>query len=196
MKDRLDRRDFIMTAAIASTGLVLPASLIGKSSRKLKTLPKKVEKKPVKKTSAIQKDSLWKVHTDSRTDTNFNKLIAKITQGKIPKYEKVHLNVPVIAENGAIVPIRINVTSPMTEKDYVQQLDLIIRRDRSSTANHVYTVIFSPDNGSAYVNIRARAGLAHGSCRGDFQVYAYATMSNGGLFMNRKLVKVTIGCGE
>jgi sulfur-oxidizing protein SoxY len=113
-------------------------------------------------------------------------LIAKFTGGKKPEQAKVSLNTPEIAENGNTVPIGVSVESPMTEKSYVT--DVMILADGNPRAG-VVTFKFSPMSGTADAQTRIRLAKTQ-------NVIAIAKTSDGGVFMDKKLVKVTIGgCG-
>ena len=71
----------------------------------------------------------------------------------MPLEEGVTVDLPEIAENGNIVPYKLDVESPMTEDDYVERLHLL------STANPqaaVATFHFTPLSGKATVTGRMR----------------------------------------
>jgi len=104
----------------------------------------------------------------------------KMAQGKIK------LDVPEIAENGNTVPMTVSVDSPMTEQSYVT--DLMVVADANPRGG-VVTFRFSPASGVAEANTRIRLAETQ-------NVVAVAKMSDGSVFMDTKLVKVTIGgCG-
>ena len=99
---------------------------------------------------------------------------------------KVKLDLPEIAENGNTVPMNVAVESPMTEQSHVT--DLMIVADRNPRAG-VVTFRFSPTSGVAEANTRIRLAETQ-------NVIALAKMNDGSVFMDSKLVKVTIGgCG-
>jgi len=105
---------------------------------------------------------------------------AKIGSGK------VSLTAPEIAENGNTVPISVDVESPMTKADYVKSVMLLAT---GNPAPGVATFHFSPMSGQASATTRIRLAKTQ-------EVIAVAKMSNGSVFMDKKVVKVTIGgCG-
>ena len=115
-----------------------------------------------------------------------DELIKKFAGGTEPVKGKVKLDVPEIAENGNTVPMTVSVDSPMTEQSYVT--DLMIVADRNPRAG-VVTFRFSPMSGVAEANTRIRLAETQ-------NVIALAKMNDGSVFMDTKLVKVTIGgCG-
>ncbi|RDJ20938.1 sulfur oxidation protein SoxY [Bosea caraganae] len=52
-------------------------------------------------------------------------LIARITEGAVPKRGKITLDIPQLVENGNSVDVKITVESPMTEADHVRWIHLI-----------------------------------------------------------------------
>jgi sulfur-oxidizing protein SoxY len=110
-----------------------------------------------------------------------------ITGGKTPKKsEKVHLKVPEIAENGAVVPVTVTVDSPMTESDYVKAIHIL--NSKNSNARCI-DVNLTPANGKAMFSTRIKLG-------GTQNVTAVVELSNGEFLIASQSVKVTIGgCG-
>jgi len=112
--------------------------------------------------------------------------IGRITGGKKAVEARVELTTPPLAENGAVVPVNVEVASPMSEEDHVKSIAIIIDNNPEP---HVMTVHFSPDSGAAYLAVRLR--MAKSSL-----VRAFATMSDGVVYTASRPVKVTIGgCG-
>ena len=59
-------------------------------------------------------------------DMPYKVAVEAITGGKaVETSSKVTLKVPEIAENGAVVPVTVNVDSPMSESDYVKAIHII-----------------------------------------------------------------------
>jgi sulfur-oxidizing protein SoxY len=115
-----------------------------------------------------------------------DELVKKFAGGKEPVKGKVKLDLPEIAENGNTVPMNVSVESPMTEQSHVT--DLMIVADGNPRAG-VVTFRFSPVGGVAEANTRIRLAETQ-------NVIAVAKMNDGSVFMDTKLVKVTIGgCG-
>ena len=99
---------------------------------------------------------------------------------------KIKMDVPQIAENGLVVPISIEVDSPMTATDYVKSLHVFA--DGNPLPN-VITYKFSPALGKASASTRMRLSQTQ-------NVICVAEMSNGALHMAKAEIKVTIGgCG-
>ncbi len=110
-----------------------------------------------------------------------------ITNGKaIKESDKVKLTVPEIAENGAVVPVKIEVDHPMTEKDYVKAIHVIAT---GNTNVRTADVMLTPLNGKGYFSTRIKLGKSQ-------DVMALVALSNGEFLKVQKPVKVTIGgCG-
>ena len=93
---------------------------------------------------------------------------------------------PLIAENGAVVPVAVEVASPMTPQSYVKTVYVISDKNRRPL-----NVKFSltPGMGQAYVATNLRLGEST-------DVRAVAELSDGTLMMAKREVKVTVGgCG-
>lgn len=99
---------------------------------------------------------------------------------------RVKLDVPQIAENGLVVPMNVDVESPMTEKDYVKSVHVFAD---GNPQPHVVSYHFSPKSGRASASNRIRLAKTQ-------NIIAVAEMSDGSLHMAKAEVKVTIGgCG-
>jgi len=117
----------------------------------------------------------------------YDEAVKAITGGKGAKESAdVDLVAPEIAENGAVVPVKITVKSPMTEKDYVKSIHLLSSFNGNTRCADV---MLSPMNGEGYFSARIKLGKSQ-------DVVAIAAMSDGSFIMAKKAVKVTIGgCG-
>ena len=99
---------------------------------------------------------------------------------------KIRLDAPQIAENGLIVPINLEVESPMTEADYVKAVHVFAD---GNPLPGVVSYRFTPDCGKAAVSFRMRLAQTQ-------NIVCVAELSNGALHMAKAQVKVTIGgCG-
>jgi sulfur-oxidizing protein SoxY len=99
---------------------------------------------------------------------------------------KIKLDVPLIAENGAVVPVSVEVNAPMTPQSYVKAVYIISDKNRRPL-NAKFTL--SPTMGQAFVGTNLRLGETT-------DVRAVAEMSDGTLLMAKREVKVTVGgCG-
>jgi len=113
--------------------------------------------------------------------------IAAITGGKpVTPSAKVSISAPEIAENGAVVPVKVSVESPMTATDYVKAIHLFANKNNNTRCANVY---LTPANGEASFATRIKLGATQ-------DVLAIAEMSNGTFISAKQNVKVTIGgCG-
>lgn len=99
-----------------------------------------------------------------------------------PKRGRVKLELPVLADNGNSVPMKVSVESPMTEADHVKLIRLISERnpEREMAVFH-----FGPRAGAAEVTSRVRLA-------GSQTVTAIAEMSDGAQWMDTAHVQVTL----
>ena len=98
----------------------------------------------------------------------------------------IKMDLPLIAENGAVVPITVEVQSPMTPTNHVKNIYIISDRNRRPM-NAKFTL--SPEMGAAAIGANLRLNET-----GD--VRAIAEMNDGTLLMAKREVKVTVGgCG-
>jgi sulfur-oxidizing protein SoxY len=98
----------------------------------------------------------------------------------------IKLDVPLIAENGSVVPVAVEVSSPMTPQSYVKSIYVVADRNRIPI---VTKVALSPESGKAYMGANIRLGET-----GD--VRAIVEQSDGTLWQIKREVKVTVGgCG-
>ena len=98
----------------------------------------------------------------------------------------IKLDVPLIAENGAVVPVAVEVTAPMTPQSYVKHIYVVADRNRIPI---VTRVALTPESGQAYMGANIRLGET-----GD--VRAIVEQSDGTLLQVKREVKVTVGgCG-
>lgn len=99
---------------------------------------------------------------------------------------KVKLDVPEIAENGLVVPINVDVESPMTDGDYVKAVHVFAD---GNPLPGVVSYRFTPACGKASAATRMRLSQTQ-------NIVCIAEMSNGALHSVKSNVKVTIGgCG-
>jgi sulfur-oxidizing protein SoxY len=98
----------------------------------------------------------------------------------------IKLDVPLIAENGAVVPVAVEVNAPMTPQSYVKHIYVVADKNRIPI---VARIAMTPDSGQAYMGANIRLGET-----GD--VRAIVEQSDGTLFQVKREVKVTVGgCG-
>jgi sulfur-oxidizing protein SoxY len=112
--------------------------------------------------------------------------LKKVLGLAVPEERGVTVDLPDDAENGNIVPYKLEVESPMTEADHITRLHLL------STANpqaSVATFHFTRHSGKAAVAGRMRLAKTQ-------DVVAVAVTSAGKFLIGKRNVKVTIGgCG-
>lgn len=112
--------------------------------------------------------------------------IKEFTGGAEAKTGKVNLTTPEIAENGNTVPVAFEIESPMTKENHVQEV--LVLADGNPRPG-VATFKFSELSGEAAASTRIRLAKTQ-------NVVVVAKMSDGSFYMDKRLVKVTIGgCG-
>jgi len=98
----------------------------------------------------------------------------------------IKLDLPLIAENGAVVPVSVSVESPMTSASYVKHIYVVADKNRIPV---VTRVTLAPEAGRAFMGANIRLGET-----GD--VRAIVEQSDGSLLQVKREVKVTVGgCG-
>ncbi|MGL4728315.1 MAG: thiosulfate oxidation carrier protein SoxY [Bosea sp. (in: a-proteobacteria)] len=99
---------------------------------------------------------------------------------------KIKLDVPEIAENGLVVPITVDVESPMSDADFVKSVHVFAD---GNPLPGIVSYNFTPACGKASASTRMRLAQTQ-------NIICVAEMSNGSLHMAKAEVKVTIGgCG-
>jgi sulfur-oxidizing protein SoxY len=156
----MERRNFIKSicAASAVAATVTPSALLAKGE------------KP-KGSNALSYDAAVKA----------------ITGGKaVADSDKIKLTVPEIAENGAVVPVKVEVDNPMEDNNYVKAIHVLATKNGNSRCADV---MLTPLNGKGYFATRIKLS-------GTQEVVALVELSNGTFIKSGKSVKVTIGgCG-
>lgn len=98
----------------------------------------------------------------------------------------IKFDMPLIAENGASVPITVDASVPMTPQQYAKTIYIIADKNRRPLSARFF---FTPDSGQALVGTNLRLG-------GTTDVRAVVEMNDGRLLMVTRNVKVTVGgCG-
>lgn len=109
--------------------------------------------------------------------------IKSLIGAAVPGEGRVQLKLPQIAENGATVPLRVSVDSPMTEADHVKVIHIIAE---GNPLPGIASFHFTPRSGKADVQTRIRLGKTQ-------NVHAVAVMSTGAVWHAKEEVKVTVG---
>lgn len=117
----------------------------------------------------------------------FEEALKEVTGGKpVKESSKVKLIAPAIAENGAVVPVKISVDHPMEPDNYVKGIHIFAKENADPRTISVY---LTPANGEAFFSTRIRLAKT-------MNVVAVAELSDGTFLKAEKPVKVTIGgCG-
>ncbi|PYM23334.1 MAG: thiosulfate oxidation carrier protein SoxY [Candidatus Rokuibacteriota bacterium] len=98
----------------------------------------------------------------------------------------IKLDIPLIAENGAVVPVGVEVNAPMTPQSYVKHIYIVADKNRIPI---VTRVALTPASGQAYMGANIRLGETT-------DVRAIVEQSDGTLLALTREVKVTVGgCG-
>ena len=120
-------------------------------------------------------------------DMSFEDALKAITGDKeVKESKKIKFTAPEIAENGAVVPIKVEVDHPMEETNYVKAIHIL------NTANgnaRCADVMLTPANGRGYFSTRIKLSKTQ-------DVVAVVALSDGTFIKASSNVKVTIGgCG-
>ncbi len=99
-----------------------------------------------------------------------------------PRRGRVKLEMPVLADNGNSVPMKVSVESPMTEADHVKLIRLVSERNPEREMAVFY---LGPRAGAAEITSRVRLA-------GSQVVTAIAEMSDGSQWMGAAHVQVTL----
>ena len=157
----MKRRNFIKSMMVASAVAATPVALMAKEEAKAK------KKGP--------------------NDLTHEAALEAITGGKeVRESEKVKLTVPEIAENGAVVPVKVEVDNPMEEANYVKAIHVLSTKNGNTRCADV---MLTPANAKGYFATRIKLSSTQ-------EVVALVELSDGTFMKAGKSVKVTIGgCG-
>ena len=98
----------------------------------------------------------------------------------------IKLDIPLIAENGAVVPVSVEVNAPMTPQSWVKHIYIVADKNRIPI---VTRAVLTPASGQAYMGANIRRGVST-------DVRAIAEQNDGTLWALKREVKVTVGgCG-
>ena len=126
----------------------------------------------------------------SATDTlaspkDAKKKLAEIAGEAKPQKGRVKVELPTLYDQGALVPIRITVDSPMTDDDYVAEIHIIADRN---TSPDVAVFHLTPLAGRADVSTRIRV-------RESQIVTVAAKMNDGSVFVGKARSRIVGGAG-
>jgi sulfur-oxidizing protein SoxY len=108
--------------------------------------------------------------------------IRRVTKGAPLNPGKVTLELPPLSENGHVVPMRVVVTSPMSEADHVRAIHVFTEKNPQP---NVASFRLGPRAGRALVNTRVRLADTQ-------SVIAIAEMSDGSFWSASAHVVVTL----
>jgi sulfur-oxidizing protein SoxY len=109
-------------------------------------------------------------------------MVLKVTGGAAVQSGRVKLEIPLLADNGNSVSLKVNVDSPMTATDYVKSIHLYAARNPRPNIANFY---LGPRAGRAQVSTRVRLG-------GSQRVLAVAALSDGSFWSATADVVVTL----
>jgi sulfur-oxidizing protein SoxY len=109
-------------------------------------------------------------------------LVKSVTHGKTAQTGRVKLELPLLADNGNSVPMKVSVESPMSAADHVKTIRLLSERNPES---QMATFHLGPHSGAAEISSRVRLA-------GSQRVVALAEMSDGSYWMGTADVTVTL----
>jgi sulfur-oxidizing protein SoxY len=133
---------------------------------------------------AAQQTELGIPQPEEKVDATITRLFGN--RSISPADGKVKLETPLIAENGAVVPVTVEADLPMTPEKYVKSIYIIADKNRRPL-NAKFSL--TPQLGKATISTNIR--LAQTT-----DVRAVVEMDDGALYMVKRAVKVTIGgCG-
>jgi len=108
--------------------------------------------------------------------------VREIIKGARLSRGRVKIEMPVLAENGNAVPLRVSVDSPMTAEDHVEVIHLVSDRN---PMRHMAAFRFGPHSGRAQLATRVRLA-------GSQYVTALAQMSDGSYWYDSTRIQVTL----
>ncbi len=109
-------------------------------------------------------------------------MVFKVTGGAVVQSGRVKLELPVLADNGNSVSLKVSVDSPMTTASYVKSIHIYAARNPRPNVANFY---LGPRAGRAQVSTRVRLG-------GSQRVLAVAALSDGSFWSATADVVVTL----
>ena len=109
-------------------------------------------------------------------------LLDPITKGAPVRQGRVKLEMPLLADNGNSVSMRVSVESPMTEADHVRAIHLISERNPEARMASFH---LGPRAGAAEITSRVRLA-------GSQRVTAVAKLSDGSFWYDSAPIVVTL----
>jgi sulfur-oxidizing protein SoxY len=100
---------------------------------------------------------------------SFEDMVQPLVKGAVLLQKDVQIEAPILADNGSLVPVQIQVQSAMSEQDHVTHIYLLSQRN---PVTQMAMFQMGPWNGRAEVSTRVRLA-------GTQEVVALARLSNG-----------------
>jgi sulfur-oxidizing protein SoxY len=119
--------------------------------------------------ASLQAHTAWAQKMESGQLQTLAQMIEPITQGAKVVQQDVTITAPILADNGSLVPLGVQVQSPMTAQDHVTHLYLLSQRN---PVTRMAVFHMGPWNGRAEINTRVRLA-------GTQAVVALARLSSG-----------------
>ena len=172
--NHVSRRDFIKKTAVITLAAVVPISVVSDAAAALAASKPKIDK-PGKKIT-INKSKLKEFKGKEIIWTE--KGSAEYKKMMLPK---IHL--PLIAQNGGLVPLAIASDHPMEKGNYIRAYHVF---DLNNPVPHIASFYLTPENGKAFIATRIKI-------QQESYVQVVTEYSNGLLYGDRKFIKVTVG---
>ena len=116
----------------------------------------------------------------------FKKTMAQFIGRATPLTDGLELDMPVLADNPAAVPIKVKVLLPLTEQEWCEEIIVLADLNPSPLACRMQ---FTADAGSAEAALRARLSQSQ-------TIYALARMKSGKVLLAKQAITVAAsGCG-
>ncbi|CAA6800057.1 MAG: Sulfur oxidation protein SoxY [uncultured Sulfurovum sp.] len=166
----MERRNFIKSMMAVSTVVTVPTIVFAE------------ENKTVEAKAKVNKEIV-----NGPNDLPYEDAVKAIVGDKVLKdSDKVKLTVPEIAENGAVVPVKVAVESPMTQKEHVKSIHILNTKNANSRCADI---MLTTKNAEAKFASRVKLSESQ-------DIVAIVALSDGTFMKAGKSVKVTIGgCG-
>ena len=132
--------------------------------------------------------AMWRVGSVSADPPDWLEFFKKIKDPAAPTdLEKQHLmelRLPVIAEDGANVPMIVSLTHPMEADHYIKSIQILNFKDPVVSKGVFH---FTPANGVAHISTQLRMD------GGDAEIFVVAECSQHGKWVASKKLKISLG---
>jgi superoxide reductase len=166
-----DRRDFVKNLCAVSGGSALAVALPGIVALTPGKAYGKTNDGNAPKGWSSNPDLIHKPH-DPNNMTEFEKLHVPV------------LKMPIIAEDGSVIPFYVSSDHPMEKDHYIESVEILNFRD---PIVHKGMIMFTPATGTVYFSSQIRA------VSGSNKIYAIMKCNKHGRFLGEATVKVTVG---